>query len=375
MKKLNLFKVLGFEISLDFSWFFILALVVWTLGAGYFPSVYPQLATATHWIMGVVAALLLFISVLVHELSHSVVARSRGLDISGIRLFIFGGVSEMTQEPESAGDEFKIAVVGPLTSLILAGLFYVITLLPIQQWSLPTFAILRYLALLNLALGIFNLVPGFPLDGGRVLRAIIWGRTRDLRKATNAATTVGKGFAFLLIAFGAITAFSGSLLGGIWYIFIGMFLNMAAESGKQQTIMRQALTGVKVKDLMSEDVVHVDPGLSCQALVDDYILKYRFDMFPVMRNDGVLVGLVSLDDVKKLPRDEWSSSPVQQVMEPVREDLILHPEEEAVDCLSRMVTSHEQGRMPVVDDQNDLVGVVTRRDIMNLLRIKTDLGA
>lgn len=375
MKKLNLFKVLGFEISLDFSWFFILALVVWTLGAGYFPSVYPQLATATHWIMGVVAALLLFISVLVHELSHSVVARSRGLDISGIRLFIFGRVSEMTQEPESAGDEFKIAVVGPLTSLILAGLFYVITLLPIQQWSLPTFAILRYLALLNLALGIFNLVPGFPLDGGRVLRAIIWGRTRDLRKATNAATTVGKGFAFLLIAFGAITAFSGSLLGGIWYIFIGMFLNMAAESGKQQTIMRQALTGVKVKDLMSEDVVHVDPGLSCQALVDDYILKYRFDMFPVMRNDGVLVGLVSLDDVKKLPRDEWSSSPVQQVMEPVREDLILHPEEEAVDCLSRMVTSHEQGRMPVVDDQNDLVGVVTRRDIMNLLRIKTDLGA
>jgi len=375
MKKLNLFKVLGFEISLDFSWFFILALVVWTLGAGYFPSVYPQLATTTHWIMGVVAALLLFISVLVHELSHSVVARSRGLDISGIRLFIFGGVSEMTQEPESAGDEFKIAVVGPLTSLILAGVFYAISLLPIQQWSLPTFAILRYLALLNLALGIFNLVPGFPLDGGRVLRAIIWGRTRDLRKATNAATTVGKGFAFLLIAFGAITAFSGSLLGGIWYIFIGMFLNMAAESGKQQTIMRQALTGVKVKDLMSEDVVHVNPGLSCQALVDDYILKYRFDMFPVMRNDGVLVGLVSLDDVKKLPRDEWSNSPVQQVMEAVREELILHPEEEAVDCLSRMVTSHEQGRMPVVDDQNDLVGVVTRRDIMNLLRIKTDLGA
>lgn len=375
MRKYNLFKVLGFEISLDISWFFILALIVWTLGAGYFPSIYPSLSPATHWIMGGVAAILLFISVLVHELSHSVVARSRGLQISGIRLFIFGGVSEMTEEPESAGDEFKIAVVGPLTSLVLAIIFFALSFLPIRGWSLPTFAILRYLALLNFALAIFNLIPGFPLDGGRVLRAILWGRSHNLQKATNTATTVGKGFAFILIAFGAITALSGSLIGGIWYIFIGMFLNMAAESGKQQTIMRQALIGVKVRDLMSQDVVHVDPGLSCHELVDDYILKYRFDMFPVMRNDGVLVGLVSLDDVKKLPRDEWATSPVQQVMEPVREELILHPDEEAVDCLSRMVTSHEQGRMPVVDDKNDLVGVVTRRDIMNLLRIKTDLGA
>jgi len=373
-RKWKLFSVLGFEISIDISWFLILALVVWSLGGSYFPYAYPDLTTSTHWIMGLIAALLLFASVLIHELSHSVVARNHGLDISGIRLFIFGGISEMTEEPDEASAEFKIAVVGPITSLVLAGIFYVITLLPVKAWSTPAYAILMYLAILNLALGIFNLIPGFPLDGGRVLRAILWGKYDNLQRATDIAAKVGKGFAYLLIAFGAVNALSGNFISGIWYIFIGMFLSSAAEGSKRQIMMREGLSGVKIKNVMSTDVVTVPPEMDCQTVVDEYIMKFRFDMFPVVNDEGVLVGLITLHDVKHLPQDDWASTPIREVMDPVEDEMVLHPEDEAVDCLSRMVQSEEQGRMPVIDDQNDLVGIVTRRDIMNLLRIKTDLG-
>ncbi len=373
-RKWTLFKILGFEISIDISWFLILALVVWSLGGSYFPYAYPDLSTSTHWIMGIIAALLLFISVLIHELSHSVVARNHGLKIQGIRLFIFGGVSEMTEEPKEASAEFKIAVVGPITSLVLAGIFYAITFLPVKAWSVPAYAIFMYLAILNLALGIFNLIPGFPLDGGRVLRAILWGRSNNLERATDIAAKVGKGFAYLLIAFGAINALSGNFISGIWYIFIGMFLSSAAEGSKRQLLMREGLSGVKIKNVMSTKVVTISPQMDCQTVVDEYILKYRFDMFPVVDDTGVMVGMITLHDIKHLPRDEWASTPIREVMNPVQEEMVLHPEDEAVECLSRMVQSEEQGRMPVIDDQNDLVGIVTRRDIMNLLRIKTDLG-
>lgn len=373
-RKWKLFRILGFDISIDISWFLILALVIWSLGGSYFPYAYPDLATSTHWIMGVVASLLLFVSVLVHELSHSIVARSYGLDISGIRLFLFGGVSEMTEEPKEANAEFKIAVVGPATSIILAAIFYAITLLHIRGWSEAVYAILFYLAILNLALGIFNLIPGFPLDGGRILRAILWGKFGDLKKATNIASKVGKGFAYLLIAFGAFTALSGSLVSGIWYVFIGMFLNSAAENSARQVMMREILSGVNIRDVMSSDVVTVDPEMDCQKVVDEYLMKYRFDLFPVVDENGVLVGLITLHDIKKIPREAWVRTPVREVMDEISDDRILHPDDEAVECLGRMVQSDEQGRMPVVDDQNDLVGIVTRKDIMNLLRIKTDLG-
>ena len=373
-RKWRLFRVLGFEISIDISWFLILALVIWSLGGSYFPYAYPDLATSTHWVMGTVSALLLFVSVLIHELSHSVVARNHGLDVSGIRLFIFGGISEMSEEPKEASAEFKIAVVGPLTSIGLAAIFYLLTILPIQAWSVPLHAILIYLAILNLALGVFNMIPGFPLDGGRVLRAILWGKYTSLRKATTVASKVGKGFAYLLIAFGAVNALSGSFVSGIWYVFIGMFLSAAAENSARQLVMREELSGVKIRDVMSTDVVTVDPAMNCQRVVDEYMLKFRFDMFPVVDEEGELVGLITLNDVKQLSRDEWASTQVRQVMDDVKEEMVLHPEDEAVDCLGRMVQSEEQGRMPVVDDNNDLVGIVTRRDIMNLLRIKTDLG-
>ncbi len=375
MRKIKLFSIFDFDISIDFSWFLILGLVIWSLSSGLFPNLYPELSATTYWVMGTIAAILLFISVLIHELSHSLMARKHGLEIGGIRLFIFGGISEMTDEPDEPKAEFRIAIVGPITSLIIAGVFYLLTFLPIQEWSAPTGAILSYLAVLNLALAIFNLVPGFPLDGGRVLRAILWGKFDNIIKATNIAAKVGKVIAFLLIAFGAMTAFAGNIVGGIWYIFIGMFLNMAAESGVRQVVMRDALRGVKVKEVMSNDVIQVPPDMDAQTLVDDYIMKYRFDMFPVVKENDRLVGLVDLDDVKELSRDKWGTTSIGEIMEPVEDDNVLHPEEEAVDCLNTMIRSEEQGRMPVVDDENRLVGVVTRKDIMNLLKIKTDLGS
>jgi len=371
-KGIKLFKVFGIQISLNYSWFIIFGLIVWSLAQGYFPQMRPDLPLMTYWFMGLITALLLFISVLLHELSHSYVALASGIGIQGITLFIFGGLARISREPSDARTEFKIAIAGPATSLALALIFWLSSrgvdfLLPGSVIS----SIFYYLFLINGILVVFNLIPGFPLDGGRLLRAYIWNRTGNLKKATRIASRVGKGFALLLIFVGFVNIITGRLLDGIWFAFIGMFLQQAANESYRSVVLQQALEGVKVRDLMTRDVITVGEGVSIKELVDQYFFRYRHASFLVVSGEE-LRGIITLREVKKLPREEWAFRQVKDIMEHISSETVLHPDEGAVDALRKMTTD-KKGRLPVVEDGR-LKGILARGDIMSLFKVKRDLG-
>jgi len=371
-RNIKLFSILGIEIYVHYSWFIILALVTYSLAISYFPFQLPNQLKSTYWLMGAVSALLLFASVLLHELAHSVVAKKGKLKVDKIVLFLFGGVSQIAEEPKSAKEEFKMAFAGPLISFILSGIFgmvWIFFLLPLTYEVLSS--IFGYLAIINLILGVFNLLPGFPLDGGRILRAYWWHRTKDLHRATLLATNVGKGLSILMILLGAFQIFAGYLIGGVWLIFIGFFLRQAAEAGYQRVIIRDLLSGVKVKELMSQNPICVSPEMKISQLVDEYFLKYRFTSFPVCQSDRVL-GIITLNSVKGIPKESWGEKTIESVIAPISQEFTLHPEEEAVEALRKIITS-DLGRLPVVEGDR-IVGILSRKDIMTLLVIKTDLA-
>ena len=365
-------KLFGFEISIDWSWLFIFFLVVYTLAAGYFPTVYPGLGVTANWIMGVIAALLLFASVLIHELSHSLVARSYGGEVKGIMLFLFGGVSQMAEEPKAAREEFWMAIVGPVTSFILAALFYILGGVgAVAGWPAPVVAVLGYLALINFLLGAFNLVPGFPLDGGRVLRAAIWGATGDLNKATRYASYVGQGFGYLLIAFGFVNFVSGGLIGGLWLAFIGWFLTGAARSSYQQLQMRQALSGVRVEQVMTTDVPAIPASMSVRDFVDQQLLRHHYSCYPVTSDDTV-IGVVGAEEVRRVPSDQWGSVAVGDVVHKIDGAYKVAADDDAWDALTKLA-SPSVCRLMVVDD-NHLKGTVDRQSLFQLVQTKIQLG-
>ncbi len=247
MGGIKLGRVLGFDISIDWSWLLIFFLVVFTLASGYYPLNHPEFSVTLDWELAVISALLLFAAVLIHELSHSLVSRQYGTPVRGITLFLFGGVSQISDEPHSAREEFWMAIAGPLTSIGLGIIFYFLSGAgTLFGWPQPVLAVVGYLAMINIMLGVFNLIPGFPLDGGRVLRSIIWGITDNLDNATRWASYMGQGFGYLLMAFGFALVLAGQLVGGLWMIFIGWFLTGAARSSYQQLMIREALSGVRV---------------------------------------------------------------------------------------------------------------------------------
>ena len=368
----NLFSIGGIQISIHYTWFVVLGLVVWSLAVKTFPQMYPDFSRVTIWLVSIVAALVLFVSVLLHELSHSLVANRMGLGIRGITLFIFGGVAHLGKEPDDPGTEFKVAIAGPACSLALAVLFFVAYfVLFLEYGKTPIVAVLEYLWYANAALVVFNLVPGFPLDGGRLLRAILWKRSKDIRRATRIASLFGRGFAILLIVAGLFEIFVTRDLSGIWLVLIGMFLQQAAEGSYQQVLMRNALSGVRVRQTMTTDVVYVGTRLTLVELVESFFFKYRFNSFPVVDGQS-LVGMIDLEQVKHVPREEWHAVTVSQVMTPISEELVLRPEDDAVDALTKMLKSG-WGMLPVAEGDR-LLGILTRRDVMTLLKIKTDLG-
>ncbi|MFH0777033.1 MAG: site-2 protease family protein, partial [Candidatus Eisenbacteria bacterium] len=266
----DLFTIGGIRISINYTWFVVLGLVIWTLGVGYFPANYPGLGTPTVWVISVAGALLLFISVLLHELSHSFVANRLGLGIRGITLFIFGGIAHLGKEPDDPNTEIKVAAAGPACSLVLSALFFVLSMLAARRGAGAVHALFLYVAIMNGALVIFNLVPGFPLDGGRLLRAVLWKRSGDVRRATRIASHFGKGFAIVLILVGLYRIFVEKDLGGIWFVLIGMFLQQAAEGSYQQVLVRKALSGLRVSEIMSTEVVSVETSLTLDQLVEAY---------------------------------------------------------------------------------------------------------
>jgi Zn-dependent protease/CBS domain-containing protein len=366
---LALGRTAGIEIRVHYTWLIAFALITYSLAVGLFPDLIPGRSQALYWLVGATAALLLFGSVLVHEMCHSLVAKSRGIPVSSITLFIFGGVSNIQQEPENPGQEFLIAVVGPVSSLVLAAVCW--GLLQMSGGAAaPIQALLVYLALINFVLGVFNLLPAFPLDGGRVLRAIIWAITGDLYRATNWAAGIGQVFAFLLIILGILQIFGGNFLGGIWIAFIGWFLNGAAESSRRQTVVRESFRGVRVAQLMTPNPPIVSPMLPIQAFVSDYALR-RGTRALLVGQGGQLVGIVTLTDLHKLPADRWGEANVGQLM--TRAPLITVGPNADLQSALRQMDEHDLNQLPVVED-GQVIGLLTRANVIRYLRLRDELG-
>lgn len=370
---IKIFRILGIQVSLDYTWFIVFVLFAWSLSYGYFPFRHPGLPTGTYLTMGILSATLLFVCVLIHEFSHSYTANRLGMDIHEITLFIFGGVAQLTKEPEDAATELKIAIAGPAASLVLGLLFYGAAVL-VDPEAYPLLrSVLGYLALINFILLAFNMIPGFPLDGGRVFRALWWLKTGDLNTATRVASNIGKGFAIFLIVMGFIQIFTGNFVGGLWFVFIGVFVQQAAESGYQQVVIKRALAGLKVKDLMSKPVITVEEASSVSDAVENYFFKFHHASFPV-RADGGVSGLLTLNNVRAVDKDKWEVTRVGDVMNKLGQKDILGPEDSALEALARMMSNNNGnlGRFPVVEEGR-LVGIISRQDIMKMLEFKTGL--
>ena len=370
-KSFTLFKLFGFKVQMDISWLIIAALITWTLATGYFPQYYKNLPTPVYWWMGIGGAFGLFFSVVFHEFSHSMVARHFGLQMKGITLFIFGGVAEMSEEPENAKTEFLMAIAGPLSSIILGGVFYGIFLAGASADVPETVkGIFGYLAYVNFALAAFNLLPAFPLDGGRVLRAALWKWKGSLRQATRTATGIGSLFGLLLIILGIINIMFGSFITGIWWFLIGMFLRYAAQSSYQQVLIQKALEGTPVRNIMKRDPVTVPAALTIEELVEDYIYKYHFKMFPILE-DGKLAGCITTRQVKEVPREQWHRRRVGELVSRCSNENSVSPEYDAVKALGLMSRTGNSRIMVVENGQ--LVGLISNKDLLRYISLKMDL--
>jgi len=366
-------RVAGFAIDVDLSWFLILALVTYSLAAGYFPHFYPEFGIGTNWLVALVAALLLFASVLAHELMHSVVARRYGIDLEGITLFMFGGVAKTTAEPRTPQQELAIAAVGPATSLLIGALFWALGMLAIGAHAAHALiALLGYLSLINIALAAFNLLPGFPLDGGRVLRALLWWGTHSLERATRWASYSGQAIGYVLMLSGVFGVFGGSLLGGLWRIFIGWFLVGAAQASYEQVVMRRALSGVSVRRAMLPDIAPVGRSLTVQELVEEYLLATDIGAFTVVAADGTPEGIITVDDVRAVPREEWANTTVGAIAKPPQAEGTIQSTRDAWEALIRM-SAGQPKRLLVVSDGH-VEGVVTPESILRLMHRRMQLG-
>ena len=370
-KGIRLFKLFGFSVEIDVSWLIIAVLVTWSLAAGYFPSFYPDLSSTTYWWMGVIGAVGLFASIVIHEFSHSLVARAYGLEMRGIRLFVFGGVAQMDEEPESPLVEFMMAIAGPIASILISGAAFGLYLLGSRfAWITPVTAVLFYLFWINAVLVVFNMIPAFPLDGGRVLRSALWHLRGDLRWATRIATYAGTAFAILLIVLGVASLLTGNFIGGMWWILLGLFLRAASESSYQQLVARRVLGSEPVERVMRTDVHTVPPSISIEELVDDHIYREHLKMFPVTEN-GRLLGCVTTRQVKDIPREEWSQRTVGEVVQPCDDENSIPSATDALQALKRM-TPDGRSRLLVVDEGR-LRGVISLKDISRLISLKLEL--
>jgi Zn-dependent protease/CBS domain-containing protein len=375
----RLFRLLGIPISMDASWLIILALLTLTLARG-FPEVleafYPEAqinpAPYEFWVMGLITALAFFVCIVLHELGHAVVARARGMPITGITLFLFGGVAELGEEPATAETEFLMAIAGPAVSVVLAVIFWVLAILGYHGgWPPQVVIVLGYLASINALVLVFNLIPAFPLDGGRVLRSILWGITGNVLRATRWASLAGQAFAWLLISWGIFQFFSGSWLGGIWTGLIGLFLNSAARSGYQQVIAREALHGEPVRRFMNPNPIVVDPSLDLLHWVEDYVYRYHHRGFPVTSNGRRVEGLITTQVLSQVPRELWPEHTVAELMSTNLQALTIPPDADALEALRKMQRTGSS-RLLVTEGER-LVGLVSVKDLLRFLDLKLEL--
>ena len=370
-KKISLFKLSGFTVYADLSWLILAVLITWSLAKGLFPHYFPGFSNNIYWFMGIAGAIGLFVSIIFHEFCHSIVARRFGLAMQGITLFIFGGVAEMESEPENPKTEFLMAVAGPASSIFLGVILYFITLISKKiGWSGPFNDVLLYLMVINLILAGFNLIPAFPLDGGRIMRSILWGVKGDLRWATRIASYLGSSFGIFLIVLGIFSFINGAFISGIWYLLIGIFIQSASQMSYKRVLLKKALGGEEIKRFMKTDPVTVPPSLSVDQLVNDYFYKYHYSIFPVTNGDG-LIGCITSKQVKELPKQEWEQHSVRDIMIHCSDENVISPTTDALQALSLMNRTGNSRLMIV--DHNKLLGIITLKDMLKLFEIKIDL--
>jgi len=374
LRGFHLFTLFGFEVKLDLSWLLLALLISWSLGAGWFPARYPELSTHTYAWMGLSTAVGVFFSIVFHEFSHSLVARFYGMPIRGITLFIFGGVAEMEDEPPDPKSEFLMAIAGPVSSFVLAGLLWLAaTAAQGGAWPAPVIGVLSTLAVINFTVAVFNLAPAFPLDGGRVLRAALWHWRRNLHEATFISSRIGRGFGMALMILGVIGFVGGNLIGGMWWFLIGVFVRGAAGSSYQQLVLKDIVEGQPVRRFMRSDPVTVVPSLSIAEWVEDYVYRYHYKMYPVL--DGShLLGCISVDRLKSINRDDWSSTKVVDVMEARSESNTVDAGLDTMALLRNILQPAGRSRFMVVEDDR-LVGIIALKDLLELISLKLQIEA
>jgi len=364
-------SLFGFEIRIDYSWFVIFVLILWSFSAGTFSAAYPDMSASGHLLMGTAATVLFFASLVAHELAHALMARSRGYEMGGITLFIFGGIAHARRDATRPGDELVIAGVGPLSSLVIAGLFVLVAWLsPIVGLHPGVASVATQLAWLNLLLAGFNLLPGFPLDGGRIFRASAWAMTGSFSKATRWATTGGRWLGVALIVGGALGALDGYIVAGLWFVFVGWFLRSAAASSWKEYTFRRLLSTVPAQAMTRSSGRRVPPDITLQELVDWLVLRYREEAFPVVQ-EGLVRGLITLEHVRRIPREAWPHTTVGEVMA-TPDDLAVEPLEPLTRIVDRMRDTG-LGSVLVADD-GDCRGVITERDVMDWVHRKEEFG-
>jgi Zn-dependent protease/CBS domain-containing protein len=366
---ISLGRILGIPIGLDYSWFLIFALLTWSLATSYYPAEFKNWSVTQYWIVGGVTVILMFGSVLLHELGHSVVALRYKIPVRNITLFIFGGVAQIGAEPPSAIAEFWIAIAGPITSFTLALLFGLLQ--PVVSAFAPVLALAKYLAYINGTLGLFNLIPGFPLDGGRVFRAVVWSITHNLNRATVIAANLGRFIAYLFIIAGVWQMLSGNFGNGLWITFIGWFLETAATSQIKQKTIQDLLAGHYVADTMRRDYTSILPNTTLKQLINEHILGSGRRSLVVKQNERV-VGLLTLHNVKAIPSSDWSTTTAAQVMIPVTQMKRINPDAELTDALGEM-DREGVNQLPVMAD-DQILGVLGRDDVISFLRTLSDFS-
>lgn len=381
--RITLIRLLGIDVKLDASWIFLALLVTWSLAAGLFPEAYPGLETSTYWLMGIGGALGLFISIIAHEFGHAVVARRYGIPIEDITLFVFGGVANMKREPDRALHEFLMAIAGPIVSVLIAlgcyaglvatGNVSVFENLasddPITtEGAIPP--VIAYLGLINGMLAIFNMIPAFPLDGGRVFRSILWGLGGDIKKATKIASGVGSAFGLFLMFMGVLSFFSGAFIAGVWWFILGLFVRNASAMSYRHLLVKSSLSGRPVSRFMSSGVISVPPQISLRDFVEDYVYRYHHKLYPVMDNGHVL-GAITTNDLRQIEPQDWANRSVADTMQPVAEVNSVSKDTDAMVALDRM-NENRRGRMLVVDGDR-VLGVVALKDLLEYLTLRLDL--
>jgi len=369
-KAFRVARIVGIDIEIHPSWLLILGFVSFSLSDGFFPRQYEGWSTWAYWVIGITSALLLFVTVLIHEMAHALVARRRGLEVPRITLFIFGGMSHMQRQPATPGEEFQIAAAGPATSFVIALVTGIAALL-LRDVNDKAEAVLFYLAFVNVALGVFNFLPGFPLDGGRVLRSIAWKRTGSFRKATKIASNVGELFGYGMLIAGFFVLLGGGLLDGLWLAFIGWFLLGAAKNEVANMQLEGVLKNLTARDVMRADFPSVTPGSSLKDIVDDYMVGHG-ERAVMVANDGAVHGILTVTDIRKVRREEWENTSAQAVMTPRDRVITVEAAQPATDILM-LLGEKGLNQVPVLEDGR-MVGLVTRREILDRIQLAERLN-